>query len=258
MLDQIVASKRRELALTMSQTPLAALHRGLPGDPPPRFSERLEQPGIRIIAEIKYRSPSRGEFACKLPPEEVARSYAQAGAAALSVLTDEPYFGGSLANLKAAREALPEIPLLRKDFILDRYQIAEARLHGASAYLLIVACLADGELKSLLGRGAEYQLEALVEVHDAFELETAIESGARLIGVNNRNLKTFDVNLRVSFDLARCLEGESGFVLVSESGIRSRSQILELRDAGFKGFLIGSSLMDSDDPGEALEKLLKS
>lgn len=256
MLERIVASKRRELAQAMASVPLAALERDLPGEPPPRFAQTLQRPALNVIAEIKYRSPSRGRFPCRLPPGEVAKAYAEAGAAALSVLTDQPFFGGELANLDEARQALPEMPLLRKDFILDRYQIAEARLHGASAYLLIAACLSPGDLAGLLGRGGEYGLEALVEVHDPSELETAVESGARIIGINNRNLKTFEIDIGVSFDIARRLEGETGFTLVSESGLRERSQLLELQDAGFHGFLIGSSLMEAPDPGERLRELL--
>ncbi len=256
MLEKIIANTRTELAETIATLPLRELEKQLPRTPPPALSEALRRSGINILAEMKYRSPSRGEFPCKMPPRQLARTYADSGAAGLSVLTDKTFFAGDLLNMRTAREELPETPLLRKDFIVDPYQIVEAAVHGASAYLLIVAGLSKRELADLMLHGPDHQLEPLVEVHDERELDTAIESGARLIGINNRNLKTFQVQVATSFRLARRLEGESRFVLVSESGIEDRSVILELADAGFKGFLIGSALMESPDPGLKLRELL--
>ena len=255
MLDEILRSRKAELAETRLQIPLQDLMDQLPEEPPASFFEAITQPGIRIIAEIKYRSPSHGPFHCQSPPLEIGLAYQQNGAAAISVLTEKRYFDGDLNSLDLIHQQSSDIPLLRKDFIFDPYQVIEARVHGASAYLLIVACLSRSELHQLLREGREYALEALVEVHDPFELEVAVESGARIIGVNNRNLKTFEVDLDTSFDIARRLEGEEDFILVSESGIREPGQIRDLQDAGFSAFLIGSSLMDSSDPGAALRAL---
>ena len=217
---------------------------------------------MSIIAEIKYKSPSHGFFACQRTPEEISGSYSRAGAAALSVLTDQVFFAGSLEYLARVRKHLDQgvagrpVPLLRKDFILDRYQILEAGNAGASALLLIAAVLPGPRLKELLEATGENGMEALVEVHDPRELEAALESGAGIIGVNNRNLKNFKVDIRTSFDIARRLEGVEGLLLVSESGISEPLQIQELAAAGFEGFLIGSAFMDSEDPGEALAGLL--
>ncbi len=255
MLDEILHSKKAELAETRLRIPLHDLMDQLPEEPPASFRAAITQPSIRIIAEIKYRSPSHGPFRCQRPPEEVGLAYQQNGAAALSVLTEKSYFDGDLKFLDLLHQKSSDLPLLRKDFIFDPYQVIEARVHGASAYLLIVACLSRSELQQLLQEGRECSLEALVEVHDPFELDAAIESGARIIGVNNRNLRTFKVDLDTSFDIARRLEGEQGFTLVSESGIREVEQIRDLQDAGFSAFLVGSSLMDTSDPGAALRAL---
>jgi len=274
MLDRIVETKRNEIRERSQEVPLGHLMGRISGDPLPLLTSALRREGLNLIAEIKYRSPSHGPFVCQDPPETIAAGYCRHGAAALSILTDEPFFGGRLEFLSRVRAALinqdhlvegesPQadtdnkiIPLLRKDFILDRYQVAEARVAGASAFLLIVACLDSGRLYDLRRFGEEMGLEALVEVHDPFEMDVAVESGAKLIGVNNRNLRTFDVDLETSFDIARRLEGESGFSLVAESGISTRSQLIELRDAGFSGFLVGTSFMDTNDPGAALGRLL--
>lgn len=279
-LEEIVLHKREEVARRKAEQPEDELRRTLPDRRLPLLGESLGRDELNIIAEIKYRSPSHGPFRCRKPPVEVAADYVRAGATALSVLTDERYFDGRLEYLAQVYEAqwathaaaesgneeafrrwgtgdelLPLVPLLRKDFIIDRYQVVEAAAAGASAYLLIVACLAPGELQSLLHLGDDLGLEALVEIHDPFELETAVDAGARLIGVNNRNLRTFEVDLSTSFDIARRLEGESGYRLVAESGLSERTQLEELRDAGFTGFLIGSAFMEHDEPGEALADL---
>ena len=258
MLDKILARKKQDLAEARARVPLAELLDADPGPAVPSFEAALTRPQINVIAEIKYRSPSRGAFTCRRPPREIGQLYLDNGAAAISILTEKHFFHGDLQFIRAVRKQVTGLPLLRKDFIFDAYQLAEARARGASAYLLIVACLAPGELQELIRCGQDYQLDALVEVHDAFELETAVESGARIIGVNNRDLRTFQVDLDTSFKLARLLEGESGFVLVSESGIRERVQLLELRDAGFDAFLVGSLLMDSSDPGAGLRQLLRT
>ena len=258
MLDRILARKKQDLEEAQARVPLAELLEADQGRAVPSFEAALTRPQINVIAEIKYRSPSRGAFTCRLPPQEIGRLYLDNGAAAISVLTEKHFFHGDLGFIRTVRERETGLPLLRKDFIFDAYQLAEARAYGASAYLLIAACLSPERLKELIRDGHDFRLDALVEVHDAFELETAVESGVRIIGVNNRDLRTFNVDLNTSFKLARLLEGETGFVLVSESGIREHVQLLELRDAGFDAFLVGSLLMDSDDPGAGLRELLQT
>ena len=257
MLDRILARKRLDLEEAQARVPLAKLMEADPGPPAPSFEAALTRPQINVIAEIKYHSPSRGKFSCRRPPQEIGRLYLDSGAAAISVLTEKHFFHGDLEFIRAVREQETGLPLLRKDFIFDAYQLAEARAHGASAFLLIAACLAPDRLQELIRAGRDFQLDPLVEVHDAFELEAAVESGARIIGVNNRDLRTFNVDLDTSFKLARLLEGETGYVLVSESGIREHVQLVELRDAGFDAFLVGSLLMDSADPGAGLRELLQ-
>jgi indole-3-glycerol phosphate synthase len=220
-----------------------------------RFSHALAQPGVNIIAEIKYSSPSHGPFACQSPPAEIGRIYIENGAAAISVLTEKERFAGDLEYLRTVSQ-LPDCPpLLRKDFIKTAEQVKQACEAGASAYLLIVADLKPAQLHDLLAAGEEAGIEALVEIHEPCELDTVVREGARLVGVNNRNLRTFEVNVDVAFDMARRLEGEKGYVLVAESGIKDRSLILELRDAGYSAFLIGGALMDSSDPGRKLREL---
>jgi indole-3-glycerol phosphate synthase len=256
ILNRIVENKKEELEKTRLQVPFEQLLEQVPQGSPVSLSDTLTQDSIPIIAEIKFRSPSRGTFPCELSHTEIARIYVETGAAAISVLTEKNYFGGKLSYLQDICQEHPNLPLLRKDFIIDRYQVLEARAAEASAYLLIVACLDRSHLVELLRAGEEFGIEPLVEVHDPYELETAIENGATLIGVNNRNLVTFDVDLDASFNIARRMEGESGFTLIAESGIHEHQQILELRDAGFSGFLIGSAMMNSQNPGAVLNKLL--
>ena len=255
MLDQIVASKKQELIQTKESVPLEKLLGQIPEEPPVSLKAALAKPEVNIIAEIKYKSPSRGEFACQLPCLDLAGIYSSNGAVALSVLTETSYFSGNLSFLKEIAQAKPDLALLRKDFIVDSYQVVEARSSGACAYLLIVSCLDEPRLQSLIHYGQEFQLDALVEVHDPFELEKAVNAGASIIGVNNRNLQTFEVDLDTSFDIARRMEGEEGYTLISESGIEEHSQIVELQDAGFQAFLVGSIFMDSSDPGEKLRQL---
>jgi len=255
VLERIVASTKQELIQTKESVPLEKLLGRIPEEPPVSLTSALAQPGVNIIAEIKYKSPSRGEFACQLACRELAGIYSENGAVALSVLTEKSYFSGDLSFLQEIAEEQPELALLRKDFIVDPYQVVEARSSGACAYLLIVACLSEEKLQSLIHYGQEFQLDALVEVHDPFELEKAINAGAGIIGVNNRNLRTFEVDLDTSFDIARRMEGEGGYTLVSESGIEEHSQIVELQDAGFQAFLVGSIFMDSSDPGRKFRQL---
>ena len=205
-----------------------------------------------IISEIKKASPSKGRFTEHFDPAAIARTYAAGGAAALSVLTDEEFFQGSLRDLENARAAAP-VPVLRKDFTLDPLHVLEAAAHGADAILLIAAVLEESELRALRELAAQYRMAALVEVHDASELELAIGSGAEIIGVNNRNLHTFDVTLETSLRLVEKIP--AGVVKVSESGIHSRSAVAQLEDAGFNAFLICEHLMKATDPVAALRAL---
>lgn len=209
---------------------------------------------VNVIAEFKRRSPSKGEIRRDADPITAARSYESAGAAAVSVLTEEDYFGGSLDDLRAIRKAI-SLPILRKDFIFDEYQVYESAAAGAAAVLLIVAALDDESLVRLR-RIAEDELgmDALVEVHTAGEMKRAGECDARLIGVNNRDLQTFEVSLETSVQLAQL--APLGSVLISESGIGSAVDIGRLRRLGYRGFLIGESLMRADDPEEALRAFL--
>lgn len=208
---------------------------------------------VNVIAEIKQRSPSRGIIRQDFDPLAIGASYARSGAAAISVLAEEDYFGGSLDHVRIVRQVV-DLPLLRKDFIFDGYQVYESAAASANALLLIVAMLEDGLLAELIAMSAELGLDALVEVHDADEMERASRARARIIGVNNRDLKSLDVNLATSLSLAKMAAPDA--VLVAESGITSGDDIRRLRSAGFKAFLIGEHLMRASDPGEALRQLI--
>ncbi len=256
MLDKIVALRREDLEIQKKKEPESRLRERLPDSPPVSFLRALQQDGVNIIAEIKFKSPSRGCFPQGLGLEERVESYSENGAAALSILTEERFFDGELDFLDRAAASDSSLPLLRKDFILEGYQVLEAAVHQASAYLLIVCCLSGRELADLIKFGNSIGLDPLVEVHSIRELDTALESGAVLLGVNNRDLKTFDVRLQTSFEIARRLEGQSGLTLVAESGISEYMQIAELKDAGFQAFLIGTQLMEANDPGLELRRLL--
>ncbi len=207
-----------------------------------------------VIAELKRRSPSRGELRPDFDPTRCAKDFAEAGAAALSVLTDSRYFGGHLDYLQRVRAEV-ELPLLRKDFTIDAYQIDEARVAGADAVLLIASALSAEQLCEFLERARSLFLDCLVEVHDEAELDRALSAGADLIGVNNRNLVTFDVDLATTERLARCLPGERDVLLVAESGILTPGDILRLSRAGAGAFLVGESLMRQSDVGRALRQL---
>jgi indole-3-glycerol phosphate synthase len=218
-----------------------------------RVLESASNSGVAVIAELKKASPSRGVIRRDFDPGKLARELEQAGAAALSVLTDEEFFQGALANLQSA-SASTHIPCLRKDFIVDEFQIVEARANRADAVLLIVAALEQSELVSLIRRASESDLDVLCEVHDEEELQRAIDAGCNLIGVNNRDLATFRVSLETAFGLAERIP--AGVFAVAESGIESGADIARLRAAGYKGFLIGESLMRAKSPGGALKSLL--
>ena len=213
-----------------------------------------ERSRINIIAEFKRRSPSKGLIRDNADPAIIALAYERGGAAAISVLTEQDYFDGSLDDLLAVRQATT-LPLLRKDFIVDEYQVYETAAAGADALLLIVAALSDDQLTALRATAEdELGMDALIEVHTVDELKRAVGCGARLIGVNNRNLRTFDVSLETSVQLAR--EAPPEVVLVCESGLNTRDDLLKLQPEGFRGFLIGESLMRADEPANALRSLI--
>ncbi len=253
ILDQIVVRKRAELLMEQANAPLEELE-DLPQPARRSFREALEMARPAIIAEIKKASPSAGVIAEAFDPAAIAMGYEANGAAALSVLTDQQFFQGSLDDLDAARNST-QLPVLRKDFTLDRYHIMQASAAGADAILLIVAALTDYEVVDLLRQARELELDPLVEVHDEAELDRALAAGADLIGVNNRNLKTLEVSLETSFTLARQIPDD--VLSISESGIRTAEDIRRLMGAGYGGFLIGESLMKHNKPGLALAGLIE-
>ena len=217
------------------------------------FSEALVAEGISLIAEMKRASPSRGDIRPDASVTEIVTAYQDAGAAAVSVLTEPKWFGGSLDDLVEARAAL-EIPILRKDFIVDTYQLVEARVAGADAALLIVAALGRKRLAELMQAAHELGLDCLVEVHDEKEVEKAVDAGAEIIGINNRNLHSLEVDVRTSFRLLA--DVPAGTVVVAESGITSREDVLELEAAGVDAILVGETLMRHPDPRDGVRALL--
>jgi indole-3-glycerol phosphate synthase len=260
-LTTILATTRATLDAAKADVPQAELERRAAGHHPRGWAAALRRQSAHspaVIAEIKKASPSKGLIRAAFDPAWLARRYRAGGAAALSVLTDEPYFQGSLRNLDLASAAAP-LPCLRKDFIVDEYQIVEARAHRADAILLIAAALSAAELKRFAQAAHGLTLDVLVEVHTANELAGVLdalgETGADAIGVNNRDLKTFDVSPETSLALVDQIP--SSVVRVTESGISTPEDIGRLRKAGFDAFLIGESLMRQPDPGEALAELLK-
>jgi len=252
-LEKILITTREDLERRKKSTPEDELPkppvRGAAGS----FARALAAPGMSVIAEIKRASPSKGMIRPELDVASIAGAYEKAGAAAISVLTEERHFKGSLADLKAARGAC-RLPLIRKDFIIDPYQIREAAAYGADVVLLIVAALEESELRGLYGEAVSDGLECLVEVHDGEELKRALETEAPLIGINNRDLRTFRVNLETTLNLIESVPNDR--LVVSESGIRDRKDIDLLADAGVRAVLIGETLMRSTDPGKKLEELL--
>lgn len=256
VLDTILARTRESVSCEKAARPLARVQAEAKAAPAVRpFAEALARAGaLRVIAEHKRRSPSRGAIREDLAPADVARGYEAAGAAALSVLTDEPFFGGRLAHLAEARAAT-RLPVLRKDFVVDAWQVWEARAAGADAVLLIVAALGDRELGALLAEARAAGMDALVEVHDREELERALATGARIVGINNRDLRTLAVSLETSLALVDSIP--DAVVAVAESGIRTGADLARLRAAGFDAGLIGEHLMSAPDPGAALRRLLE-
>jgi indole-3-glycerol phosphate synthase len=258
-LDSIVAATRQRIFLSRRDSDLRALERAAAGHTPRGFRNqlrRIAQDGIAVavIAELKKASPSRGLIRADFRPSELARELERAGAAALSVLTDEQFFQGSLDYLREASSS-SSLPCLRKDFIVDEFQIVEARANCADAILLIVAALDQKELVSLAGIARSHSLDVLCEAHDEQELQRAFDSGCDLIGINSRNLRTFEVNLETAFRLVEKVP--AACVRVAESGIQSGADIARLRSAGYEAFLIGESLMKAESPGEALAKLME-
>jgi indole-3-glycerol phosphate synthase len=255
-LEQIVAARRREVEQAKASTDMADLRRRAEAHNPRGFRRalaRVAETGPAVIAELKKASPSKGVIRGSFPVGRLATALAAGGAAALSVLTEETHFQGSLAYLREA-SAATELPCLRKDFIVDEFQLFEARANSADAILLIARALTWAEMRQLHARARELCLDVLVEVHDEAEMGRAAAIGADLIGVNCRDLHTFQVDLRVALDLASKLPPTT--LKVAESGIKHADHIRELRAAGYSAFLIGETLMRADDPGEALLRLL--
>ncbi|MFT4114846.1 indole-3-glycerol phosphate synthase TrpC [Silvibacterium sp.] len=255
-LERILHQTRATVAERKRQSPAGELERRAANHIPRGFARALKaaaQHGPAILSELKKASPSKGLIRPEFEPHFLAQSLANGGAAALSVLTDEPFFQGSLRNLEIASAAVT-IPCLRKDFIVDKYQIVEARAHAADAILLIVAALTDTELEAFTIEAHDYGLDVLCEVHTAEELERVQGLGADAYGVNNRDLKTFEVSLETSLKLVGRLPKDA--VKVAESGIHTSEHLEILRNAGFDAFLIGESLMRHADPGAALKALV--
>jgi len=256
ILDEIVARKRREVTVIREVVPLAVLEAELAAAPAVRdfFAAVASGPPIRLIAEFKRRSPSAGEIRPGATVAEVVKAYEAAGAAALSVLTDHAGFGGSLADLEGGRAAV-SLPVLRKEFVIDPYQVVEARVHGADAVLLIAECLDDCHLRSLYRLILDLGMTPLVELHDEANLERVLHLGATLVGINNRNLATMTTDIGHVLRLRERVPAD--VVLVAESGIRSRAEVERLEAAGIGGMLVGESLLKSPDPGVAAAALLR-
>jgi indole-3-glycerol phosphate synthase len=256
ILDRIVEARRASVAHRKRVLPDVALKMAVEKKvaPPRDFLGALARAGkINIISELKKASPSRGVIREEYAPAALAASLEEAGAAALSVLTEEDFFSGSLGDLKEA-SSVTKIPILRKDFIVDPWQVWETRAAGADSFLLIAAVLNDAELRDLLDLGRTLKMEALVEVHSREELQRVLDAGARIIGVNNRDLRDFQVHLETSLALAEAIPEEC--IAVSESGLRTYDDLVRLQHAGFDAFLIGEHVMKSADPAGALRALL--
>ena len=254
ILDTIVASKRQEIEAAQRRTPAADLERRIAGLPAVRdFEAPLRRPGIQVIAEVKKASPSAGVIRADFDPVAIARTYERHGAACISVLTDGPFFQGDLGYLGLIRDAV-SLPLLRKDFILDPYQLLEARAAGADAVLLIAEILPGALLGDLYRQARGLGLHVLVELHDADQLPRVLECGAIIVGINNRNLRRFETRLEHTLELARNVPPDR--CLVSESGIRTHADLVRLTDVGVKAVLVGESLMRAPDIGAQLDALL--
>jgi indole-3-glycerol phosphate synthase len=254
-LDKIVAQKRKELKERQQAVPMSALNDAIKHKPAPLdLAKALSGEGISLIAEIKRASPSKGMLNPDLDAVELAKTYARCGAKAISVLTEENYFLGSRQDLEAVKNALPSVPVLRKDFILEPYQLYESRAWGADAILLIVAILDDSELKELITVSHKLGMHCLLEVHDKDELKRAIKGDAQLIGINNRNLDTLEVDINVTKELRPLVP--PGRLVVSESGIKNRDDIEKLKAWGVDAALIGEALVTAEDVPAKIKELI--
>ena len=257
ILTEIVGVKREEVAAAIQRKSLSAMRadaesRVLTRDFVAALREKVAANQAAVIAEVKKASPSKGVLRADFIPADIAQSYAEHGAACLSVLTDVQFFQGSVDYLKQARASC-HLPVLRKDFMVDDYQIYESRAMGADAVLLIAACLDDAQMQSFEAIAHDLGMAVLVEVHDAFELERALKLKTPLVGVNNRNLKTFEVSLDTTLTLMQGLPADR--LLVCESGIHTREDVLRMASAGVKAFLVGEAFMRTPEPGETMAKL---
>ncbi|MCP4641630.1 MAG: indole-3-glycerol phosphate synthase TrpC [bacterium] len=254
ILDDICAHKREEVAARKGVVPIEdVMERVEAVRPALDFREAMRMPGISLIAEVKRASPTKGVFIENLDPVDLAALYEQAGARAISILTDERFFQGSLADFVAVKQDVG-IPCLRKEFIIDEYQIYEARAAQADAVLLIMRVLSDEQVRDYLALIRKLGMAALVETHDAVEIERAIKAGAHIIGINNRDLSTFKVDVATTLELKKLVPG--GHVLVSESGIHTREHVRMLEDGGVDAILVGEALLTSDDIGAKIQTLL--
>lgn len=257
ILDKIVAVKRQEVAAALARKPLAAMRadaesRVLTRDFVGAMRAKIVAGLPAVIAEVKKASPSKGVLRADFIPADIAQSYAEHGAACLSVLTDQPFFQGSVDYLKQARASC-DLPVLRKDFMVDPYQVFEARAMGADCILLIAACLDDAQMQSLEALAMSLDMAVLVEVHDGAELQRALQLKTPLLGINNRNLKTFEVSLDTTLGLLK--DVPAGHLLVTESGISTVADVQRMRAAGVQAFLVGEVFMRADEPGQALAAL---
>jgi len=256
VLDRILEARRAEVDHRKKVLPETALKYGAKAATPLRdFSAALCRDGLNVVAELKLASPSRGVLRDPFEPVELAQSLQTAGACALSVLTEGEFFRGSLKNLRDARKSI-QLPVLRKDFIFDTWQVWETRANDADSFLLIVATLDDALLRDLIALGREIGMEPLVEVHTGEELDRAIAAGARILGINNRNLRTLRVDVKTSFELIGSVPDDC--IAISESGLSAHGDLVRLRAAGFDAFLVGTNLMLAPDPAAALSALLGS
>src|SRR4051794_24855499 len=254
MIEDLVGAARAGVDRRSAEVPLEDLEQRLAERPEQRpFGEALVRPGLSVIAEFKRRSPSAGEIRAGATPGDIARAYDEAGAAALSVLTDEQHFGGSLDDLREARAAC-ELPILQKDFVVNRYQLYEAAVAGADAVLLIVAALDRDRIGGLYEEARELDLDVVVEVHKEDELEVALTVDAEIVGINNRNLDDFTVDVQTTFELMP--DVPAGKTVVSESGIADRATLEELERVGVDAVLIGEALMRAEEPGAKLRELI--
>jgi indole-3-glycerol phosphate synthase len=257
ILNKIVDVKRAELAVALERRPLSVVRadaesRVLTRDFEGAISQRIQAGRTAVIAEIKKASPSKGVIRPDFEPADIAQTYAEHGAACLSVLTDQQFFQGSVDYLKQARASCP-LPVLRKDFLIDPYQVYESRVMGADAILLIAACLDDAQMRDMEAIARGLFMSVLVEVHDAQELERALRLQTRLLGINNRNLRTFEVSLDTTIALKASVPADK--LLVTESGIAERADVQRMNAEGVHGFLVGEAFMRAPDPGAAMAQL---